>query len=102
VVTDGASVNLAYVAIGTIAFMCGAAAFAAFWHRIWRRKVWPSIAAALSLAAATMIGDYLSNGEVNALVAPVFAALFAIAFAVAMVVESLIWKSRQRGIDAMS
>jgi uncharacterized membrane protein YfcA len=92
--------NPAHVALGTIAFVCGAAALAAFWHRIWRRRVWPSVVAAFCLAAAAMIGDYLANDQVNALVVPVFAALFAIAFVVAMAVEAFVWRSRQREIDA--
>ena len=92
--------NLAHVALGTIAFVCGAAAFAALWHRIWRRRVWPSVAAALCLAAAAMIGDYLANDQINAWVVSVFVALFVIAFIVAMVVESFVWRNRQREIDA--
>ena len=92
--------NLTHVALGTIAFVCGAAAFAAFFHRIWRRRVWPSVAAALCLAAAAMIGDYLANDQVNTLAVPVFAALFAFAFVVALAVESVVWRGRQREIDA--
>ena len=89
------------VAIGTIAFLCGAAALAVVWHRMWRRKIWPSVAAALSLVVATMIGDYVANDQINPFAVPLFVTLFALAFGVSMLVESRIWRNRQSDhIDA--
>jgi uncharacterized membrane protein HdeD (DUF308 family) len=81
--------------VGAIAFMCGAAALAALLHRVWWRKIWPSVAAALSLATVTVIGDYVANDELNAFAVPIFLALFAMAFGASMLVEFRIWRNRQ-------
>jgi len=89
------------IAIGFIALVCGAAAFAAFWHHIWQRNIWPSVASAFSLTVAMMVGDYVANDEMNAFAVPLFVTLFAVAFGVAMLVEFRVRRHRQiENVDA--
>ena len=85
---------MSHLVLGTIAFILGAAAVAVVWHRVWRRNVWPSVAAALTMATAAAAASYVSTGDGNQLM-EFFVQIFLIAFAVSMVVELLVRRHRR-------
>ena len=85
---------MSYLVLGTIAFIVGAAAVTALWHRVWRRNVWPSVAAALTMATAAAAASYVSAGEGNQLF-EFFVQIFLMALVVAMVVEYFVRRHRR-------
>jgi len=72
---------------GLVLFVAMAAAFAAFWHHVWRSGTPASAIAAACAASAALWLDHAATGRLNANAALLFAALFFVAFVVAFAVQ---------------
>ena len=90
------------VALGLVFFVAVAAAFAGFWHRVWRVGKLPSAVAAVCTAVAALAVDFVTTGQITAYVIPIFAVLFALAWAVAGLVQIATRRNREKAsiIDA--
>lgn len=83
--------------LGLVLFVAIAAAFAAFWHHVWRIGTPSSLVAAACAASAALALDYTATGRLNASAAPMFGALFFVAFVVAVAVQLATRKHREKG-----
>ena len=82
--------------IGLIFYVAVAAAFAGFWHRVWRVGSLPTGAAAACSAAVALAMDYVTTGEMNTFAAPIAAFLFVLALAVGGIVQFATLRSRAK------
>jgi hypothetical protein len=82
--------------LGLVLYVAVAAAFAGFWHRVWRLGSLPTVAAAACSAAAALAMDYVTTGEMNTFAAPMAAFLFVVALAVGGLVQFATRRSRAK------
>jgi hypothetical protein len=86
--------------LGLLLYFAIAAAFASFWHRIWRLGALASIVGAACTATATMAMEYVNIGGMPELALPIFAALFLVALVAAGIVQLVSQRNRaEAGFD---
>jgi hypothetical protein len=92
----------ATAAVGLVFLVVIAAAFAGFWHRVWRVGTLPSALAAACTAACAVALDYVTTRQLTAYIVPIFAILFAVAWTVAGVVQIATRRARAKesAVDA--
>jgi len=92
----------AIAVFGLILYIAVAAAFAVFWHRVWRLGTLPSVVAAICSAVAALALDFVTTGQLSSYALPIFGVLFALAWVVSigvqMATRSL--RAKESAIDA--
>lgn len=84
--------------LGLVFFVLIAAAFAGFWHRVWRLGTLPSMVAALCSTAAALGVNYVEAGRFTPNDAPIVALLFAFAWAIGTTVQVVTRQARARAL----